>query len=143
MTHNFIAGHHYVFNYIDINEIWISDQISEAEREKVILHEVIERNLMSKVMSYNLAHIEALKSEGDVTEAEIKQREYISPQETRMQFSKIYPIGEKENTWQLGDKVIKFDTHAGIIYLYDGEKIIDQVLVRSSSDIEKFVNKYK
>ena len=49
---------------------------------------------------------------------------------------------EKENTWQHGNKVISFDDHAGIIYVHEGDKITDQLLVRSTEDIEKFVEKH-
>lgn len=144
MTGTWIGMHHYVADYVPENQIWISNKLPEEEREKVILHEFTERDLMSKGMPYNLAHIEALKTEGDITEAQIKEREYISPQEVRIQFSRIFPITEKENEWDLkNNKKIIFDPIAGIIYVHEGDKITDQLLVRSSSDIEKFVTKHK
>ncbi len=144
MSGKWIGGHEFVFKYIPSKQVWISDQVPKEERKKIIVHELTERSLMEKGMPYNLAHIEALKTEGNITEAEIKERQYISPEETKSQFSRLYPkVEEKENTWHLGNKIISFDEHAGIIYLHEGDKIIDQLLVRSSEDIEKFVTKYK
>ena len=143
MSGRWVGGHEFVFKYIPSGQVWVSDQVPVGERNKIIQHEVTERALMEKGMPYNLAHIEALKSEGNITEAEIQKRSYITPQETRMQFGRIYPIGEKENTWKLDNKVISFDELAGIIYVHEGDKIIDQLLVRSTEDINKFVEKHR
>jgi len=138
-----IGSHHFVFEYVPLNEVWVSDQVPVEGRSKVITHEVTERALMEKGMAYNLAHIEALKTEGNISEAELKERQYISPEEVITTFTRLYPkIKENENHWKVGDKDIVFDKFAGIIYLKDGEKIIDQVLIRGTEDIEKFVTKY-
>ena len=144
MSEKWVGGHSLVFQYIPENQIWISDQVPAEEREKIILHEYTELMAMRDGMPYNTAHIKALQTEGNLSEAELKQREYITPEETKSQFSRIYPkIEEKENTWKLGSKVISFDERAGIIYVHEGEKITDQLLVRSTEDIEKFVEKHR
>jgi len=138
-----IGSHHFVMEYVDINEVWISDQVPVENREKVITHELTERDLMSKGMSYYLAHREALKTEG-LTDAEVDERSYIEPEQIKKDLGKGFPnLQERENEWALGDKTIVLDETAGIIYVRRGEKIIDQQLIRSSSDIEKFVTKYR
>ncbi len=140
---NFIAGHHYVFDYIDINEIWISDQVPEEDRDKVILHEYIERGLMAQNYSYAKAHRAALKAEG-LGKEEVEERSYITPDQIKKDLNKGFPnLSEKENEWDLGDRKIVLDETAGIIYVKDREKITDQKLIRSSEDIEKFIVKYK
>jgi len=143
MTGTWVGMHHYVAQYVPLKEIWISNKLPKEERDRVIIHEFTERQLMEKGMPYNLSHIEALKAEGNLSEAEIKEREYIKPEETKQLLNKIYPISEKQNTWKLDDKVITFDEIAGIIYLYEGDKITDQLLIRSAEDINKFVEKHR
>ncbi len=141
--HSYIGGHHKVFPFIPENEIWISDQ--DTEPQKTMIHEFVEYTLMKdEGMSYADAHIEALKAEGNITEAEVQQRSYIRPEETKMQLDKRYPaLKESQNKWRMGKRIIQFDPTAGIIYLREGDKIIDEVLIRGSEDIEKFVTKYK
>jgi len=143
--HNYIGGHHFVFDYIPENEIWVSDQDEESDRQRTALHEFVERKCMSEDgMNYALAHQEALKAEGNIPEAELQKRLYITPETVKEKLNTIYPaIKEQENTWQVGKKLIIFDDIGGIIYLKDGEKITDQQLIRSTEDIEKFVTKYK
>ena len=50
------GGHDYVYEFVPENEIWIDNDIVEAERGYVLLHELHERNLMSKGMAYDEAH---------------------------------------------------------------------------------------
>lgn len=146
MSHNFIGGHSKVFLYIPENEIWVSNLQSEEEIKRTSLHEFVEYKLMrDEGYNYAKAHIEALKTEGNITEAEIEKRRYIEPEQTIVELTKGFPIlSEKENEWKLDDKrTVKFDDIKGIIYLWEEDKIRDQVLVRSTEDIEKFVSKYK
>lgn len=57
------GGHDKVYSFIPPNEIWIDDDISPNERRFIFLHELFERNLMSKGMSYNNAHKKASEIE--------------------------------------------------------------------------------
>ncbi len=141
-VHDYIGGHHFVFDYIPENEVWVSDL--DERPEKTALHELVERKAMKEEgMTYADAHIKALRAEG-ADDADVKRREYLQPTEVKSQFSRLYPkVEEKENTWHLGDKVISFDERAGIIYVCEGDKITDQLLVRSTEDIEKFIIKHK
>jgi len=50
------GGHGYVYSFIPKNEVWIDDDIEPDEIKFVLLHELHERNLMSKGMKYDLAH---------------------------------------------------------------------------------------
>jgi len=140
MSGTWIGGHHLVFNYIPENQIWISNKLPKEERDRVILHEFTERALMEKGMAYDLAHIEALKTEGNITEAEIKEREYIRPEDVKNKLDETYSKND-DGTWQMGDRVIRYDDVMGIIYVNRGEKVIDQLLVRSMCDLETFINK--
>ncbi|HZQ07546.1 MAG TPA: hypothetical protein VFD70_13275 [Anaerolineae bacterium] len=57
------GGHDHVYEFIPTNEVWIDDDITDAERPVVILHELHERNIMEKGMDYDHAHEEASKLE--------------------------------------------------------------------------------
>jgi hypothetical protein len=50
------GGHDKVYDFVPAGEVWIDDDLSIRERKFVILHEVHERNLMSKGMNYDSAH---------------------------------------------------------------------------------------
>jgi len=50
------GGHDKVYKFIPENEIWIDDDISQKERKFILLHELHERNLMKKGISYDPAH---------------------------------------------------------------------------------------
>lgn len=51
-----MGGHHYIYNHIPENEIWIDDN-NYKERAATIVHEVDERNKMKfKKLSYSKAH---------------------------------------------------------------------------------------
>lgn len=57
------GGHDDVYSFVPKNEIWIDDDLSKREIQFVLLHEVYERNLMRKGMSYSEAHRHALQIE--------------------------------------------------------------------------------
>ncbi len=57
------GGHEHVYEYVPANEVWIDDQVSDAERPYVVLHELHERGLMEKGMDYDRAHAESSKLE--------------------------------------------------------------------------------
>jgi hypothetical protein len=53
------GGHDYVYEFVPQNEVWIDDAIIEQERPYVLLHELHERNQMSKGLPYSKAHEES------------------------------------------------------------------------------------
>ncbi|MBL7156070.1 MAG: hypothetical protein ISS87_00505, partial [Candidatus Pacebacteria bacterium] len=57
------GGHDLVYNYIPKNEIWIDNDLLAKERKYVIVHELYERLLMEKGLSYNQAHKKASQLE--------------------------------------------------------------------------------
>ena len=57
------GGHDYVYEFVPTNEVWIDDDIEEQERGYVLLHELHERNRMSKGMPYSKAHAESSRIE--------------------------------------------------------------------------------
>ena len=57
------GGHGYVYSFIPKNEVWIDDDIEPDELKFVLLHELHERNLMSKGMKYEPAHARSSKIE--------------------------------------------------------------------------------
>lgn len=57
------GGHDHVYEFIPLKEIWIDDDVIEKERGYVLLHELYERNQMSRGLSYNKAHMQASKIE--------------------------------------------------------------------------------
>lgn len=53
----FVAGgHDLVYDFVPSNEVWIEDDVLKSERPYIILHELYEREKMSKGMTYNRAH---------------------------------------------------------------------------------------
>ena len=59
-----MGGHDLRYGFIPFAEVWIDDDLSRDERPFVIAHEVKERRLMTKGMSYELAHQGANMVEG-------------------------------------------------------------------------------
>jgi hypothetical protein len=57
------GGHDKVYGFIPEKEIWIDDDLELDERKFVILHELHERNLMSKGKDYCSAHKSSSKIE--------------------------------------------------------------------------------
>ncbi|MBN2042768.1 MAG: hypothetical protein JW754_03100 [Candidatus Aenigmarchaeota archaeon] len=57
------GGHDRVYHFIPRNEIWIDDDIPINERKFIILHELHERNLMSRGMNYAAGHKSATEKE--------------------------------------------------------------------------------
>lgn len=50
------GGHDKVYSFIPAGEIWIDDDISQKERKFILLHEVFERNLMSRGLHLDKHH---------------------------------------------------------------------------------------
>jgi hypothetical protein len=50
------GGHHFIYEWVPLKEVWIDDDLSATEREFVLLHELHERYLMAKGDSYTKAH---------------------------------------------------------------------------------------
>jgi hypothetical protein len=57
------GGHDHVYEFVPKNEVWIDNDLEEAERPYVLLHELHERNLMSKGWTYSRAHEDSSKLE--------------------------------------------------------------------------------
>ena len=57
------GGHDYVYEFVPENEVWIDDDIEEAERGYVLLHELHERNRMARGWDYDKAHAESSRLE--------------------------------------------------------------------------------
>jgi hypothetical protein len=57
------GGHDYVYEFVPQNEVWIDNDLEEAERPYVLLHELHERNLMAQGWDYDRAHEDASKIE--------------------------------------------------------------------------------
>jgi len=57
------GGHDHVYEFVPEGEVWIDDAIQEIERGYVLLHELHERNQMSKGMPYSQAHAESSRLE--------------------------------------------------------------------------------
>jgi len=136
--HDYIGGHHFVFDYIPENEVWVSDL--DLAPGNTAYHELVERMAMKdEGMTYADAHRKALKAEG-TPEADIPNREYITPEEVKKKLDATYSKNT-DGTWQMDTRIIKYDSTAGIIYVQEGGKVIDQLLVRSMGDMEKLINK--
>ena len=50
------GGHHFVYDFVPYNEVWLDNDLVPAEREYVLLHELHERCLMFKGWTYEHAH---------------------------------------------------------------------------------------
>jgi hypothetical protein len=50
------GGHDHAYEFVPRGEVWIDDDLEEAERPYVLLHELHERNLMAGGWTYNKAH---------------------------------------------------------------------------------------
>jgi hypothetical protein len=57
------GGHEYVYEFVPHGQVWVDDDVMEEEIGYVILHELHERNLMAKGMTYDAAHDLASKIE--------------------------------------------------------------------------------
>jgi hypothetical protein len=57
------GGHDHVYEFVPHNEVWIDNDLEEIERPYVLLHELHERNLMSKGWAYSKAHEDSSKLE--------------------------------------------------------------------------------
>ncbi len=57
------GGHDHVYEFVPQNEVWIDNDLEEAERPYVLLHELHERNLMAKGWTYTKAHEDSSKIE--------------------------------------------------------------------------------
>lgn len=57
------GGHDYVYEFVPENEVWIDNDLEEAERPYVLLHELHERNLMAQGWDYDRAHADSSRLE--------------------------------------------------------------------------------
>ena len=71
------GGHGLVYDFIPKDQVWIDDDIGPDEVKFVLLHELHERNLMRKGISYDKAHLSASKLESMVRERPEDIDEYL------------------------------------------------------------------
>jgi hypothetical protein len=57
------GGHDYVYPFVPAGEIWLDDDLDEADRKFVLLHEIHERFLMANGKTYEEAHRSASRIE--------------------------------------------------------------------------------
>jgi hypothetical protein len=57
------GGHDYVYEFVPEYEVWIDDDVEEAERGYVLVHELHERNRMAAGWDYDKAHVESSRLE--------------------------------------------------------------------------------
>jgi len=58
-----LGGHHYVYAYIPKNQVWVDAKTDPADWKYTVVHELSERALMKKGMTYADAHDFALATE--------------------------------------------------------------------------------
>ncbi len=57
------GGHDHVYEFVPQKEVWIDNDLEEAERPYVLFHELHERNLMAKGWTYDKAHEDSSRLE--------------------------------------------------------------------------------
>ncbi len=57
------GGHDYVYEYIPDGEVWIDNDLQDAERPYALLHELHERHLMAQGWDYDRAHEDSSRLE--------------------------------------------------------------------------------
>jgi len=57
------GGHHFVYSWCPIDEVWLDNDNHPKEQDLILLHELHERNLMAKGMGYNEAHKDSSRIE--------------------------------------------------------------------------------
>jgi hypothetical protein len=57
------GGHDHVYEFVPHNEVWIDNDLVEAERPFVLYHELHERALMANAWTYDSAHADASRRE--------------------------------------------------------------------------------
>jgi hypothetical protein len=57
------GGHDLVYKFVPKGEVWIDNDVEPEERSYILLHELHERNLMKKGLSYNEAHADSSRLE--------------------------------------------------------------------------------
>lgn len=72
------GGHDLVYDYVSKKEVWLDNDLTEKERLFVILHELYERSLMERGLSYDDAHRKASKVEWQSRHDEKKLWENLS-----------------------------------------------------------------
>lgn len=78
------GGHHYVYDFVPLNEVWLDDSLNPKEYGYVLFHELIERNLMKyNKMTYNHAHDVAIRYEGSIRSNKIDPEPLIFEQLNR------------------------------------------------------------
>lgn len=50
------GGHHFVYDFVPLHEVWLDNDLNPIEMDYVLLHELHERYLMSQGYDYSAAH---------------------------------------------------------------------------------------
>jgi hypothetical protein len=85
------------YSFIPVGEIWVDNSITGEEFDLTVLHEINERNLMAKGMTYFDAHDSSLALELD-----IRRRNLIESQEYESKLPKVAPL-DFDSTQEIED----------------------------------------
>lgn len=72
------GGHDLVYHFVPKNEVWIDNDLFAEERPYVILHELFERSLMAKGLTYSKAHRKTSQLEWQTRHHPEKLRENLA-----------------------------------------------------------------
>jgi len=72
------GGHDLVYSYVPQNEVWIDDDVLTEEKPFVVLHELYERSLMQRGLTYDQAHAYASRVEWGARHDEKKLKEKLA-----------------------------------------------------------------
>jgi superfamily II DNA or RNA helicase len=67
------GGHHLIYDWIPEGEVWIDTEVPEADRGKILFHELLEIGLMRQGWSYDDAHDSANKFEDVLRKRGVKE----------------------------------------------------------------------
>lgn len=73
------GGHDLVYHFVPQNEVWIDNDLVAEERPYVILHELYERSLMVRGLSYPKAHRQASREEWEARQHPEKLKKILTP----------------------------------------------------------------
>lgn len=71
------GGHDLVYKFVPKNEVWIDDDLFARERPYVLLHELNERRLMGRGLTYNQAHVRSSRLEWEARHDEKKLETHL------------------------------------------------------------------
>ena len=72
------GGHDLVYKFVPENQVWIDNDIVPKERKYIIIHELYERSLMRRGLTYNQAHEKASALEWECRHRQKKCKEVLN-----------------------------------------------------------------